>query len=407
MFGLFRRNPPEVRSADIDVGALYSQFFAFGASAYNWQVSPAILAATLSVPDAAGSLLTESRRLSRVSPLLSAYERCMTGGVLTGEPEAPEFDEGIPERTAAAAADLWVRAHDCELERELLHRLIVDGEVLLFEDGTIVPSDGFTPEMAGASYLRTVSGYKIGRGSRVHRTGYLYLGDRRRGDARALPWIGGALPYASALSSTRISAGHGLGALAKLAAVISNSSPDRIAAGAGHRSGLVDRDATNAAGTEPITSTGVGSVPYLRAGESVDRVKVGPDREAREYEGQLEKDAAAALNLPLSELLSDYSSGSFSNLKMAWTDASREYRRRRLWWHRNFRLPIWRALLSNAFADGQVPRMTRETMAALRNPTWPGPRREAPQPEKEAHALALLTNSGIYTPEQALEKLEN
>ena len=69
MFGLFNRSgKTESRAAEVDVGALYSQFFAFGASAYNWQVSPAILAASLSVPDGAGALLTEARRLAPRQP---------------------------------------------------------------------------------------------------------------------------------------------------------------------------------------------------------------------------------------------------------------------------------------------------------------------------------------------------
>ena len=92
---------------------------------------------------------------------------------------------------------------------------------------------------------------------------------------------------------------------------------------------------------------------------------------------------------------------------MAWQDAEREYGRRRLWWHRHYRLPLWRALLSDAFADGRLPRMSGATMAALKQPKWSGPRREPPQPEKEAQALALLTDKGIYTPAQALEKLES
>ena len=45
--------------------------------------------------------------------------------------------------------------------------------------------------------------------------------------------------------------------------------------------------------------------------------------------------------MPLSELLSDYSSGSFSNLRMAWQDAEREIARRRRWWHRHYRLPMY------------------------------------------------------------------
>ena len=48
-------------------------------------------------------------------------------------------------------------------------------------------------------------------------------------------------------------------------------------------------------------------------------------KQARKYEGQLERDvSSSALNMPLSELLSDYSSGIvFSNLRMAWVDAQR------------------------------------------------------------------------------------
>ena len=46
-------------------------------------------------------------------------------------------------------------------------------------------------------------------------------------------------------------------------------------------------------------------------------------------------------------------------------------------------------------------------MQALRKPTWQGPQRESPQPEKQAQALALLTDKGIYTAAQALEKLES
>ena len=406
MFGLFDRKRTETRAAEVDVGALYSQFFQFGASSYSWQVSPAVLASSLSVPDGAGALLTQSRRLSRVSPMLSAYLRCMDGGIRTGDPERPEFAEAVPERVAMAAADLWERSHDVEAEADLLRRVMVDGELLLFPD-QLVPADAFEPILRGPDYLREITGYKVGKGSTVHRSGFLYIGDRQRGDARALPWLGGALPYAAALANVRISVGHGLGALAKIAAVIQNASPDRVTAGAGHRSGLVDRDPTNTAGAEPITSTGVGSVPYLKPGEAVSRIQAGPDESARKYEAQLERDVAAALNMPLSELLSDYSSGSFSNLRMAWQDAEREYGRRRRWWHRHYRLPLWRALLAEAFADGRLPRMRVTDMDALKNPTWPGPRREPPAPEKEATALALLTDKGIYTAEQAKQKLEN
>ena len=185
MFGLFNRSgKTELRAAEVDVGSLFSQFFAFGASAYSWQVSPAILAASLSVPDGAGALLTEARRLARVSPILNAYTRCMTGGILTGEPERPSFAEGTPERVAEAAADLWERAHDVEGERELLLRIMVDGELLILPEDQVVPADGFEAIMTGPDWMRDVRGYRIGKSASVRRDVF-YLGDRRRGDARA------------------------------------------------------------------------------------------------------------------------------------------------------------------------------------------------------------------------------
>ena len=407
MFGLFRRNSTETRAADIDIGALYSQFFAFGGgAAYGWQTSPAVLASSLTVPDGEGALLTEARRLSRISPILVAYLRCMTGGILVGAPERPTFAEGVPEKVATAAADLWERHHDVERERDILLRLMVDGEVVILPDGKLCPADGFEPEPDGPEWMREVRGYRIGKSSSVRRDVF-YLGDRRAGDLRALGWIAPALPYAAGLANIRISAAHGLGALAKIAALVVNASPDRITAGSGHRTGVVDsRAADNEVIDRPITSLGIGSVPYLKPGEQIGRPMVGPDATAQAYEHLLEADCAAALNLPLSELRSDYSTGSFSNLQMGWQDAGREYERRRLWWHRAYRLPLWRAMLADAYADGALPRLRREDMAMLKAPTWKGPRREAPKPESEAKSLALLVDKGIITAAAAADKLE-
>ena len=216
------------------------------------------------------------------------------------------------------------------------------------------------------------------------------------------------LPFAAALLNIRHRGRARPGcAMAKLAAVVQNTSPDRIAAAPAGRSGVIaapDRD--NIAGTEPLTSAGIGSVPYLRANEAIARIAAGPDAQAMAYESVLERDAAAALNLPLNEIQSDYSSGSFSNLRMAWTDAQREYARRRMWWHRNYRLPMWREMLTMGFADGALPRMSRDTLAMLRTPTWPGPKREPPQPEAEAKALKMLVDAGIIDTAAAAAKLE-
>ena len=133
--------------------------------------------------------------------------------------------------------------------------------------------------------------------------------------ARAAPCRGSPrrFPQSAGLLNARIGAAHALGTMARIASVIANASPDRITASAGVRSGLVNQAGTAEPERAPIHSAGVGSVPYLRIGEEVKRIQTGPDETSRKYEGQLEKDVSSALNMPLSELLSDYSSGSFSN----------------------------------------------------------------------------------------------
>ena len=211
---------------------------------------------------------------------------------------------------------------------------MVDGEVIILDDGMVVPADGYEPQMTGPGWNKEVTGYKIGQSASVRRAGVFYLGDRMMSDHRAVPWIGPALPFASALLTIRVAAGHGLAALAKIAAVVANSSARTGSPpGAGARSGVVASagGVDNAAGRVAITSPPeLGPFHILRPGEAVARIAAGPDEMARKYEHQLEMDAAAALNLPLHELLSDYSSGSFSNLRMAWQDAEREYKRRRV-----------------------------------------------------------------------------
>ena len=407
MFGFFNRlRGLETRSAEIDVGSLYASFFQFGSGAYNWQQSPAILVSSLSVQDNQGALLNESRRLGRTSPLLVAYRHVIESGVLVGEPEAPEFSDTVPEAVAKAVASMWMDMHDTDRERDLLDRLVLDGEFLLMEDDTVIPPDGFEPLTAGPKWMQTVTGFKIGTASRGRSTGLRYVGDRPMGAARALPWIAPTLPPAAGLLNARTGAAHALGVMAKIASVIANASPDRVTASAGARSGLVDQAGPTEPARQPIHAVGVGSVPFLRPGEEVRRIQTGPDEAARKYEGQLERDVSSALNMPLSELLSDYSSGSFSNLRMAWQDAEREIARRRRWWHRHYRMPIYLDALSTAFAAGRLPRMNMAVMAEIKRPAWRGPKRQPPQPEKEAQSLALLTDKGIINPDDAREQLE-
>ena len=46
-------------------------------------------------------------------------------------------------------------------------------------------------------------------------------------------------------------------------------------------------------------------------------------------------------------------------------------------------------------------------MAALKLPIWRGPRREPPQPEKEAASLTALVGAGILSPQDAKTELNS
>ena len=404
LFGL-RIGRSENRSVDLDVGRVYASFFQFGASQYSWQVSPAVLAGNIT-QDGEQSLIEHSRRLSRQSPILRSFKRCMVGGVLTGQAERPSFDDDVPEVIAKAVGDLWLAVHDPDLERSALHRLIVDGDVLLLDDGTLVPADQFTATESGPAWNRTTTGFRIGKGARSRHSGLLYVGDREPGSTRAAPWQAGAIWPCAALVNIRVAAGHGLGALAKMAAVIEAATADRIAASAGVRSGLQGTDIDNGTSSMNLSTIGIGSLPFLRAGEKITRPAAGPDKQAMDYESVLETEASTALNLPLSELKSDYSSGSFSNLRMAWQDADREYERRRKWWHRHFRQPLLTAHLTDWIADGKLKGVSPEIMGLLKRATWSGPHREPPQPEKQYMAVAALAKVGL-TVEEAEAQLND
>ena len=316
----------------------------------------------------------------------------------------------FPATAAAAAAALWLRNHDPDVEREHLLRIIVDGELLLLDDGTI-PADGYEPQLVGPEWMQRVVGYKIGRSSTARSEGLFYLGDRRDGDARAVPWIGPALPFAAALLNIRISAGHGLGALAKIAAIIANVSPDRITASSAARTGLVTGDDRNENQAGPRTThvrwCRERTAHASRGGRAAHR-RWDLTRRRWPTRASSKSDAAAALNVPVDRAhLRLQQSGSFSNLRMSLAATLNESTRAGgQWWHRNYRLPMWREMLTMGFADGALPRMSRDTLAALRMPSWPGPKREPPQPEKEIAGLKMLVDAGILTAAQAASKLE-
>ena len=394
-------------ASTVDVGAVLQSFFFSRGTSYSWlSASPATLAGSVGFEDGEQSLIEHSRRLCRIQPLLIAYQDCMTSGILTGEPEAPAFGRAVPGAIAEAVADLWMERHGelLDLEGDVLSRLIQDGDVLLMDSGELVPADAFEAVTTGPEWAREVTAWKIGKSQKGRRSGILYVGHRRPGAVRAAPWVAGALWAAAGLVNGRVSGAHAVGSLARLAMLLKADSARQVGVARGVRAGVDSGEDQDNAPVD-LTSTGVGAVPLLRPGESTERAKVGPDEVTQAYERVLESEVGAALRIPLSELRSDYSTGSYSNLRMAAADAEREYSRRRRWFHRAFRLPVYLEALSGWFADGRLDGVTPEIMAALKMPRWAGPRREPAQPEKELMATAALIRAGL-TMEQAEALME-
>ena len=155
----------EDRSASLDVGRVYASFFQFGASQYSWQVSPAVLAGNIT-QDGEQSLIEHSRRLSRQSPILRAYKRAMVGGILTGEPERPHFDEGVPDAVISEVSRLisgWLSTiaiwSGLRCTASLSMATCSSSMTALWCLLTNSPR-----QETGPDWNRTVSGFKIGKG---------------------------------------------------------------------------------------------------------------------------------------------------------------------------------------------------------------------------------------------------
>ena len=60
---------------------------------------------------------------------------------------APSSPRPFPSAIATAAAELMdgKPRTTCDRERDLLHRLMVDGELIILDDGMVVPADGYEP----------------------------------------------------------------------------------------------------------------------------------------------------------------------------------------------------------------------------------------------------------------------
>ena len=107
--------------------------------------------------------------------------------------------------------------------------------------------------------------------------GYLLAGPDRSHQATTERRIGRKpRKFLDKFESIRVAAGHGLGSLAKMAAVIEATTADRIAASAGVRSGPQGTDIDNAGGPMNLSTIGIGSLPFLRAGEKITRPGAGP-----------------------------------------------------------------------------------------------------------------------------------
>ena len=408
MFGIFKRHAVETRSAEVDLGSLYAAIFGLSGGGYSWAQSPAILVASLAVQNNAGALLTESRRLGRTSPLLLAYRRVIEAGILTGEAEPPTFDDSVPEavvdgrrrRCGTAAHDLRPPSAPCSTAWWSMAKCCSWTTVRLSR------RTGSTPVEAGPEWMREVVGYKIGTASTARMAGTRYIGDRPMGATRALavdrPGApGGGWPVECADRRRARARGHGA---------------DRRG-GQQHQSGqnhgergrpFWARRSAGCGGDPRATQQRPGGIrPFPETWRGPESDRGWPRRNRPQVRGAARarrcRRREPAFERAVERLQHREFQQSADGLGQ---DAEREITLRRRWWHRHYRLPVYLDVLADAFAAGRLPRMSMATMAALKRPAWRGPKRQPPQPEKEAQSLALLAREGIISADDARDQLE-
>ena len=242
--------------------------------------------------------------------------------------------------------------------------------------------------------------------------GLRYVGDRPMGASRALPWIAPALPPAAGLLNARIGAAHALGSHgADRQRRIANASPDRITATAGVRSGLVDQAGTAEAERQADPLGEPSEVRPLLANRRGSEARPGRTGRnvSRKYESQLEKRCEFRVEHALERTVDP------TTARAAFQQFEDGVAGRRA---RNHPPPpmvapplpptaLYLEILSDAFAAGRLPRMNMaDDGRRSRRPAWRGPKRQPPQPEKEAQSLALLAREGIITADDARDQLE-
>ena len=142
--------------------------------------------------------------------------------------------------------------------------MIFDGEFLELDDGQIIPPEAFEPILAGPKWNRvklsaTRSANRRGLAWRACAMSAIVQWARRgrcRGSHRRYRRLPDLL-NARTGGRTR-NRHHGKG----IAAVVASASPDRIAASAGARTGLVDDAGLDPDDRQRIESLAVGSVPF-------------------------------------------------------------------------------------------------------------------------------------------------
>ena len=215
----------EKRSNTTDAGRFYAAFYDFNGSITELSA----IAMNSGLQSDAGDILLEaSRRLAKSNPLLIAYRNVMQIALLTGEPEPAQFSEEVPEDISKRINELWLEVHNIALERQILDRLLIDGDCLLL-DNSIIPSDGFEAITSGPEYAKEVTGFKIGKSNVTRTEGLLYIGDRFLNEPRSRPWQAAALPWAATLQQIRIGAAHSFQAFSRITAVMEKTSPQRTA----------------------------------------------------------------------------------------------------------------------------------------------------------------------------------
>ena len=286
-----------------------------------------------------------------------------------------------------------------DFEQRAWRAYAVDGEVFIgrHESGEIelISPDECEPETLGGDTSAPVALVWRVRGKAILSSDLHHVANRHDlADPRGRSMMATALPASRSRLSISSNAGGGAAIMARIVGIYQTGAGAGLAGLAGAEGLGVSGLDVDAAPGDPTAAAvkqfPAGSLPSLPPGASIEQHRYGMPEQAGSQIDALVDEIAAGLGVSRHALDGDLSRANFNSLRVGFVRDNNTFAEWCDRWCRHFRLPIWRAAIVGAIADGEVPAHAMRFV-----PEWAPPYRRDPMEERAIKTLGDAAALGL------------